>query len=443
MAFFTYLPAKLMAAVSSNLSVTARLNLSAITFLSLGLAMPALTQASVFCESPSVVQNKDSAKSALKPKGKNSKKIKNYDDVEKLVEKKIEAFANSKTIASLADAMLSKLIVAKSPVLTSWMQRRDLFSKSEDEIAHEWRKYFAENFILSHYPQKEADVNVAVKKLIGEILSETINKDFHSRLDTLFDRAQKNAVATLEQINPKAKKEIIERIQKIKLNWPSAENLKEDSNPLEIIEWGVAYDPVPNVINVGIQALRYQSDETILAVMSHEIGHSFDSCRWGAFLASASEGSPVVGWPFEKVGSCLRSADSVEAKKRDDSQIEKFVKMKRLTPELAAGLKQNATCNKLQYPPPGVQADQLAESFADWFSAEAMAHYLQDKASSEFAVTKMRQDLCEDKKLIDGSSYPTNEKRLEKIYLAHPVIQDALRKTNSNLVFVKTVHCEM
>ncbi|MBC7428247.1 MAG: hypothetical protein H7336_06520 [Bacteriovorax sp.] len=53
--------------------------------------------------------------------------------------------------------------------------------------------------------------------------------------------------------------------------------------------------------------------------------------------------------------------------------MDEFIKLGKLTPDLVNALKANSTCNKLVYPGKGIQADQLPESFADWFSAEVIS----------------------------------------------------------------------
>jgi hypothetical protein len=91
--------------------------------------------------------------------------------------------------------------------------------------------------------------------------------------------------------------------------------------------------------------------------------------------------------------------------------------------ELAQAMKLNPTCNKTNYPPPGLQADQLPEVFADWFSAETMAqlHLL--------TIANLRSDLCDNKTLNEGSSYLNNRDRLEKIYFANPLLNDAIQNS--------------
>ena len=61
-----------------------------------------------------------------------------------------------------------------------------------------------------------------------------------------------------------------------------------------------------------------------------------------------------------------------------------------------------------------IRRNQLPESFADWFSAEVMS------TMKDIDPLAMRTDLCEKKELNLGSSYPSNELRINAIYFAHP-----------------------
>lgn len=329
-----------------------------------------------------------------------------YVKVEASVQARIAEFANKKVVATQADALLSKLITAKSPVLIQWMKKRDLDSKSEDEIAREWREYYAKNFVLGKYPGTDGNLDSHVEQLVDGILKDFVEKAFKDRMEALFQRAKKAALATVDSMGISSKTEIKKRIEAVRLYWPrDLKTARNNAMPLDIIDWGIAYDPGANEINMGLRALAYPTDETYLGVFAHELGHSFDSCRWGAFFPGE--------WPFKKIGECLRRSESVGAKKRDDTSLETFIKAGKIPSDAASGLRQNPTCNRIIYPPPGIQADQLPEAFADWFSAEVLAQI------PNLDVTKIRQDLCVSKQLVDGSSYPTNEARLNRIYFAH------------------------
>lgn len=338
-----------------------------------------------------------------------------YTDTKSKIDEKIKVFSNKKSIAQRADDSLSKLIAAKSPVISSWMNKRSLNSKSEDEIVREWRSYFARNFILTKYPHGDASIDKDIESLMVEINKFFAKKDFQNKLESLFEKAKKQSLVTIKSfpIDDEQKKKISLRVEAIRLYWmKDFKTSKFSSLPMDYLDWGIAYDPVANEINIGINSLSYPNDETYLAVFSHEIGHSFDSCRWGAYFDG--------NWVFEKIGDCLRKTESVGAKKRDDSKMDLLV---RANKELALSLKANPTCNKLGYPPSGLQSDQLPESFADWFSAETMA------SIDGLKTSQLRADLCDGKELSEGSSYPPNSLRLSAIYFTHPKLKDKSKES--------------
>lgn len=350
-----------------------------------------------------------------------------YTAFKKIVDSEIKTFANTKAVAEKADATLAKLISAKSPVITGWLSKRNLGAKSEDEVVREWRDYFARNFILTKYPHKENSIDTEIEKLMSAINKEFVSKDLQKTMQNRLSQSKNAAVSLIKDlsIQEPLKKKIISRIEAIELYWmKDFKSSKFSQLPLDFLDWGIAYDPVANEINIGVNSLAYPNEETYLGVFLHEIGHSFDSCRWLAFF----EGE----WPFTKVGECLRSSSSVAAKKRDDSQLETLVKENKISAELATSLKANPTCNKLIYPPAGLQADQLPESFADWFSAEALA------TLKDLNPLNIRTDLCDDKDLTQGSSYVSNDLRLNGIYYAHPKFSKLSNKDKTK----KYEHCE-
>ena len=331
----------------------------------------------------------------------------NYSNAQKMIEVSLDRFSNHKTVASQADQMLSQLIAKKSPAILSWMSKRDFKNKSEDAIAREWRVYYAKNFVFSQYAQQSIEVKKMIDSMFYDLNSKLLNKDFKVKIEKYFQEAQELSLKKVQSfsIAESAKKQILEHVRKIKLYWMGElAGSKFAGAPLDWFSWGVAYDPVSSEINIGIEALRYPNEQTWIAVLTHEIAHSFDSCRWGAFYQGE--------FPFQKIAECLRSERSIGAKKRDDQKLALY----KLPKELMESLMANPTCNKKEYSPIGVQADQLPESFADWFSAEVIS-------ASPYAKKGFRIDLCEESQLNFGSSYPKNQDRLSKIYLAHPLIR--------------------
>lgn len=331
-----------------------------------------------------------------------------YVEAEANLKSRLDKFANHPLIAAEADRVLSQLLAAKSPAIVEWMGKRDFAQKSENEVVREWRRYYATTFTLQKYPSQNPKVNALIEELVEKVYTSAIKAKEASHLIKIFSEAKNKSLQTIARmhLSESDSKSIQKRIKAIELNF--LKKLKDSAfakNPLEAISWGVAYDPVPNRINIGIEELKYNGDASLFAVFAHEIGHSFDSCRWGAFFQNS--------FPFAQVAKCLRTPESVNAKVRDDSKLDAFLAKGMISKETAASLKANPTCNLSQYPTNGLQADQSLEAFADWFSAEVVAE-------STYLKAGLRSDLCEANTLQEGSSYLSNQMRLERIYLVQP-----------------------
>lgn len=324
--------------------------------------------------------------------------------VTKEIESEMILFANQPSIAIKADDILSKLIKAQSPFFFSWLEANKLDPiKDTENIVKVWRVYFSQNYLINKYPLKDNVIDLEIEKFFIKLNTLYFTEDNREKFNKHFLATKKMAILTLESFNleQNTKKEIIKNLNQIKLYFPK--NLKDSkfkNHALDYFEWGIAYDPIEKEINLGLNAFLYPFDETLEAVFAHEFAHLFDSCRWGAFFKGE--------WPFTKVGNCLRQF----AKTRDDSKLDK------LPADLALALKMNPTCNKINYPANGLQADQLPETFADWFSAEVMANSFKDNT---------RNDLCFEKVLHSGSSYLSNKDRLFKIYFANPRISKLIK----------------
>lgn len=326
----------------------------------------------------------------------------------------ITGFSKNPKASAISLRTLSDLIKIKSPMIINWYKNRGLDPEKEPEIlALEWTKYFSKNFIIAVYPNNEASINIEIEKLFQNLLDTNFPLKKQKLINNIFEEQRTNAFNFINslKINDNEKNILLEKIKNIKIYWPiNLKDSKYKTTPLEFIDWSLAYDPKNNEINVGINT-PYMDEVNLKSALLHEIAHSIDSCRWGQ--------TEKVNWPFEKVGECLRTY----ALKRDDSQLDPLLRASRLTNIEFNFLKNNPTCNNTKYPPFGVQADQLPETFADWFSSEAM------KESD--VKNNLRSDLCKDISLNPGSSYLKNSDRAFKIYFANKQISKAL-KHNSN-----------
>ncbi len=355
---------------------------------------------------------------------------KSYEKLQNEFSAQKKLFVKNKDIVAAADETLEKLLKAKSPAVLSWMQRRNLVSQSEDEIVKQWRQYYVDEFFINQYPfrneSRAEKLNKIYEQFVNGLNKKFFTSKYRKQIDDVFSKTKKQSLLVIEQMNllPEQKKQLIKIVSGISLYWfDDFKASRFADKASEFLNWGVAFDPTHNEINVGLDILSYPdlefAHETLQAVFAHEMAHAFDSCRWSAFHEGV--------WPFSKVGDCLRGVGSVHALKRDDSMLDKMMQQH---PEIAADvadLKKNNTCNSAKYPPVGVQADQLPESFADWFSAEVLASMISD-------IKVVRSDLQQDKELRKGSSYPKNQERLSRIYMAQPKIKKSL-KLESDVVY--------
>ncbi|RYZ64194.1 MAG: hypothetical protein EOP09_16325, partial [Proteobacteria bacterium] len=263
-----------------------------------------------------------------------------YVKLKKKVDADIALYSNKKIYAEQADLTLSKLIEAKSPLIKIWIEKRNLDKKSEDQIAHDWRDYFTRNFILTKYPYGEPAVDAVTPSLMDSINRKFKTKSTQSLMQGRFQKSQDAAVRYIKtlKISEQARQEMLARVTSVRLYWmDDFKDSKFKSLPLDFLDWGIAYDPQRNEINLGIRSLRYPNEETYLAVFLHELGHAVDSCRFSTFFKTP--------WPFSEVGECLRSQNGVGAKRRDDSELDSLLRNKKLSTELAAELKTRPTCN--------------------------------------------------------------------------------------------------
>ena len=174
------------------------------------------------------------------------KTSKNYGKARTYVEQSLNKFSNQAVVAKKADTLLSELIQRKSLFLHNWIAKRGLYKKREVLLAKEWRRFFAET-LLSAYPTKDAAVDEQIRSLVGDISQQLFTKELRVKYEKLFLEAKAAAVATIERWNPEAKLKIIERIQSIELFW--LEKFSDSTEPksaLELLAWGIAYDPIPN-----------------------------------------------------------------------------------------------------------------------------------------------------------------------------------------------------
>lgn len=325
-------------------------------------------------------------------------------------------FSKETKIREESESILSKLITAKSPFIYNWIKKENLNPINDsEEIARRWFFYYSKNLVIATYPKNEQVINELVEKYFDKAIKDRFPPQKKSELNELLRIEKLNAINTIVQypFSKEQKSALVERINAISFYWPTQlRGSKFENFPLEFFDWSFAYDPKTNEINIGFNA-PIENLNLTRVILLHEIAHSFDSCRWNQFSK--------LEWPFLKVGQCLREF----AAPRDDSKIKKMLEDKKISKSEYEFFIENPTCNNSKYPPEPLQADQLPESFADWFSALAVNEQIIDN--------DFRRDLCIDKVQKSGSSYLKNRDRLFKIYLSNKKIQEKLKHSSNYL----------
>ena len=159
------------------------------------------------------------------------------------------------------------------------------------------------------------------------------------------------------------------------------------------------------------------------AVLAHELGHAFDPCE-SAFEQNAWKG----------VESCLRDPRSVGAQVWGFSDLSNFEKRCEKSSQLCdLGITpacQNFTLEGCASKAPRCNSDQITEAFADWFSAEVLAHFLASRADlSRLNPDDFARGMKSIAKLSCGANYgekslyPAPQDRIERILAANPALR--------------------
>ena len=141
----------------------------------------------------------------------------------------------------------------------------------------QWRKYYAQNFILRRYPSKNQKVNQLIENLVEGLYNKFLPKNEKEKIQKIFEEAKLLSIQKIKSFpgDKKQTSQILDKVSKIKLYWmKNFKTSKFSKQPLEAFSWGVAYDPKTNEINMGLEVLRYSNKETLFAAFAHEIGHS-------------------------------------------------------------------------------------------------------------------------------------------------------------------------
>ncbi len=329
------------------------------------------------------------------------------------IEKKMAETSNLVTISSEADRVLGQLTRSQNPTFVNWLRQQGFVGGSPLGIASQWRKYYLRNYILNKFPTPNPEINNSVESLFKDIQNLTFEDKFQKKIKTAFAEAKKESLQYIDTLKlaEVERNSLKTRIEKIELYW--LDQLKGgpfQNKPLEFLNSGLTYDKKTHQILVGLKSREFEDKASLFTVLVQKMTQSFDSCLWPQYLSGND--------PFAKLHSCFRDSQSAAAKPRDNRYIEQWVFKKLISEKNVQFLKANPLCNLPNYPPEGVQKEQINSVFSDWFAAEVLGQ-------SQYKTSTIRTDLC----LLGPSIMPplsaelSPSERFKRIYYVQPKIQ--------------------
>ncbi|PIK14039.1 hypothetical protein [Halobacteriovorax sp. JY17] len=350
-----------------------------------------------------------------------------YQQIEQLQKTMFERIANTRAFYKISDQLLTEVsnntYQYNKDSLDKWAAYSQLDSTKQTNIIKEWRNQFFKAFILKSYPK----LTLAQRTIIDESFIELHKKAFpeikKKSFEEILETAKHLIIKYIDSMKISKSSAMILKgsIVTIKLSWvETIANSLFMNDPERYLRMDIEYNPEHNVLIVGQKASKHIDGDTLLSIFIQQMALSFSPCRWSILFEKEK-------FPFQKPLDCLRNINSIYAKKRDDSQIQKLFKEKKITKEQKDALDKYPLCNTPYYPTEGLQKEQINIAFSDWFSAEVVSQM--GKISPHF-----REDLCalQTDSLIH--SYPQNLERLVRIYLANPKLRNLTRiKISKNI----------
>ncbi|WP_127718476.1 hypothetical protein [Halobacteriovorax sp. HLS] len=349
----------------------------------------------------------------------------------KIKDDSLNKLANMRVFYKVSDQLLAKLnekgIKEGGGAIDQWATESDVNESNQKEILEKWRKQFFFSTLLPSY----STLGEVQKALINNSLVEINNKVFPQEIKRQYEKYFLQAkdlsysLIDSQKFDESTSKILKGRIALVQLNWfTQVSGTQYEQDPSLYLNTDIQFNPKYNIVSIGLSSARHIDGDTIIGKFIQQLAQAIDPCRWSIYYGDRK-------YPYEKVLSCLRGKDSIQAAKRDDSQIEKFLKEKKITKEQVNTLKKYPLCNSAFYPQGTLQREQVNIAFSDWFSAEAVA-----QASG---ISKhFREDLCivETNKLYHA--FPQNFERLVRIYFANPKVSELVGiKENKKIKYCK------
>jgi hypothetical protein len=274
---------------------------------------------------------------------------------------------------------------------------------ADKELAH----YFGKATVISKHNSIEDDADY--KKTVAEAKIElsdrlTLKKE-KDRVEDIFPKVKRILIQKINfLVKDRARaKQMTDKIEQIKLAGTSCANLTRDPVSAQLSQTGTTYDQFTGSFTY-CNGMLLQSNSVFAMVftIAHELAHSIDPCMLDGYNGASEDHES--SYPVNGLIGCLRSKESVYARKLDTTNF----------------------CNH----------DQITESVADWFAAEALPEYISKfypKLSSTQKATgysNALREVCVLSKIyrhnVQLDEHPLAEDRINRILMANPSIRTQL-----------------
>ena len=133
------------------------------------------------------------------------------------IDQQLKYYSNQKIFSEEADETLTKLIKAKSDLLSRWMAKEENQNITESTLVKNWRLYYFKNIILTQYPLKNKKMNLQIESLSRNLQKKLLPPSQKSKLEKIFLKSQAAAIKTIQNYKLKSEKEIIDKIKTLQL----------------------------------------------------------------------------------------------------------------------------------------------------------------------------------------------------------------------------------
>ncbi len=292
----------------------------------------------------------------------------------------------------------------------------------------------------------------------ARIRSELVDQQTSDRIRTdIFPEVQNQIkkLITERVTDPELRKNLTMKISSIRYEGTDCSNLNGVSSPQEVSLNSLI---IPNAFyNAQNNTFKYcngflltdKSEFKLVSVIAHELGHAIDPCniaRGPSSVAFRYQGADVQAreneFPFQGVISCLRSPQSVEARRAQTMGMGGFPPSPYPAPSPypmpggaypGGGMSTPPEAGRQDLTDVFCNGDQIGESYSDWLASEVLPRYMNSVHSDlsqeqfRYGYSNVFRGMCSNLEPVGfintADPHPTTPDRINRIILAHPEIR--------------------